>query len=752
MMESLAQRPPSLSSILSSTTSASPRSTGTEADPTKATTRQPNTKVDAAISRLYYSRVRELVAAQAKTLSFLTYLLRTFSAELKPYEDVLATNVVALMTTCPRESLGTRKELLVATRHLLNSDFRAGFYRHIDPMLDERLLMGHGSSGGSSSSGHRPDPTLIRPLAYTTLSDFVQHVRTLLNMTQMSRVVCLFSRILHDASKTLPLTTQYTAVRTLLSVIDLIFHNNDPDAQLGRDMLVRILDTLVDKLQALADYFPEVMVMERKRETMEQHAALVMPTPPSADGMDESSGVQTSVPTNNSTAWLLLHHHQHYYNNNGNQPPDSVRDIQSMIRAIIVGQKTLIYYISSYRAQRAELLSPKPPPPAAGGEIVASPSASSHRETPAPPPPPQMPPLGSNEEVATAMLKITNTEIAIIDRYIVTALSAMKLLTEAAAERTAIDYDIGPGLATATATSTALSKRVPTPPSSAVTSSVEKTLAEQHRDALTYFAAAFTGLDGYNLRRSLGRRLDMLIDSIVDDPMVMIVPRHLLGSNSTTSYEFCSMLLDWLVARMDLLCARSQTDLIFLSEQPSGCHQDSNECQYIREQLHRVSQLPAQSSEKVRQRSTTMLQLFERVLKSLSAHPDNEAIVRRHLRRIVVVCLRSAMENTNGWPESYCMLVRYVFRSISAGKFEDSYRALLPLIPTVLNGLYRVVSSTLTDSMLRRTAIELCLTIPARLSSLLPHMNLLLRIIIPALDSKSGDLVNLGYVLWRFGP
>lgn len=147
-----------------------------------------------------------------------------------------------------------------------------------------------------------------------------------------------------------------------------------------------------------------------------------------------------------------------------------------------------------------------------------------------------------------------------------------------------------------------------------------------------------------------------------------------------------------------------------------------------------------------------MLQLFERVLKSLSAHPDNEAIVRRHLRRIVVVCLRSAMENTNGWPESYCMLVRYVFRSISAGKFEDSYRALLPLIPTVLNGLYRVVSSTLSDSMLRRTAIELCLTIPARLSSLLPHMNLLLRIIIPALDSKSGDLVNLGYVLWRFGP
>jgi transformation/transcription domain-associated protein len=42
--------------------------------------------------------------------------------------------------------------------------------------------------------------------------------------------------------------------------------------------------------------------------------------------------------------------------------------------------------------------------------------------------------------------------------------------------------------------------------------------------------------------------------------------------------------------------------------------------------------------------------------------------------------------------------------------------------------------------------IELVLTIPARLSSLLPHMNLLLRVIVLALKSNSDDLVNLGYV------
>jgi transformation/transcription domain-associated protein len=644
-------------------------------DGTPTGTNKQSSKIDSSIKRLYFSRTRELVAAQAKTLSFLTYLLRTFSSELKPYEDRLATNVVALMTTCPRESIGTRKELLVATRHLLNSEFRAGFYRHIDPMLDERLLM------GTTSHNNRPDPTMIRPLAYTTLSDFVQHVRTLLSMSQMSRVVCLFSRILHDASLTLPLTTQYTAVRTLLSVIDLIFHNKDSDAQLGRDMLVRMLDTLVDKLQALTDYFPEVVVAERKREAMEGETLNYVESPSDA----------------NPTSWLL---------NNHQNLPDSVRDVQSMIRAIIVGQKTIIYYISSYRSQRAELASKDGSPATIREHAI-------------------VPPTGSNEEVSSAMLKITNTEIAIIDRYVVTAMSAMKLLTESETGTA----DIGTqGLA-----QTAGTNRV---------STGEKTLSEQHRDALTYFAAAFTALDGFNLRRSLGLRLDLLVDAIVDDPMVMIIPRHLLGSNATTSYEFCSILLDYLVERMDLLCYPRSSELIFVDEQSDD---DSTERQYLRERLHAVTQLPAESDEKLKQRSMTMLQLFERVLKSLSVYPENEAVVRRQLRRIVVVCLRSSMENIGNWPESYCMLLRYVFRSISAGKFEDSYRELLPLIPTVLNGLYRVVCSA-EDSVLRSTAIELCLTIPARLSSLLPHMNLLLRVIIPALDSSSGDLVNLGYV------
>lgn len=73
-----------------------------------------------------------------------------------------------------------------------------------------------------------------------------------------------------------------------------------------------------------------------------------------------------------------------------------------------------------------------------------------------------------------------------------------------------------------------------------------------------------------------------------------------------------------------------------------------------------------------------------------------------------------------------------------------SYKELLPLIPSVLNGLFRIFTLT-EDDALRLVIVELSLTIPARLSVLLPHLPLLMKLgLIPALQSNHGDLNNLG--------
>ena len=85
---------------------------------------------------------------------------------------------------CPPESASIRKDILVATRHILATDFRVGFFSQIDVLLDEKLLIGQGTSTSARSSHET-----LRPLACSTLADLVHHVRGELGIKHLSRVV-----------------------------------------------------------------------------------------------------------------------------------------------------------------------------------------------------------------------------------------------------------------------------------------------------------------------------------------------------------------------------------------------------------------------------------------------------------------------------------------------------------------------------------------------------------------------------------
>jgi len=204
---------------------------------------------------------------------------------------------------------------------------------------------------------------------------------------------------------------------------------------------------------------------------------------------------------------------------------------------------------------------------------------------------------------------------------------------------------------------------------------------------------------------------------------------------------------------------------------------------------------------------STTLRFFKVVFSSVGVFPENEAILRPHLKPLVkgiLGCAGARHENicvsavggnfanglSTGKPNHYYQLIRALFRSISGGKFESSYKELVPLLPGVLNGLYRLYNdegeraSSTSSSMssaseyeewvsfessqssnetfsnfnahdlsggskppptpTQNKLIELTLTIPARLSTLLPHLPLLLKMVTAALRSTDGDLVNLG--------
>ncbi|KAI8370186.1 hypothetical protein EDC96DRAFT_563874 [Choanephora cucurbitarum] len=179
----------------------------------------------------------DFIVAQVKTISFLAYILRSYTTFLRPFQNQIPDFVLRLLRECPPESSATRKELLVATRHILSTDFRSSFVPKIDLLLNEKVLIGTGVTSHDT----------LRPLAYSMLADLVHHIRSELSPSQLYRTVYIYSRNLHDA--TLAPSIQTMCGKLLLNLIDCIIKT--PNKKDGRDLLMRILDAFASKFSAL---------------------------------------------------------------------------------------------------------------------------------------------------------------------------------------------------------------------------------------------------------------------------------------------------------------------------------------------------------------------------------------------------------------------------------------------------------------------------------------------------------------------
>jgi hypothetical protein len=70
----------------------------------------------------------DFIGAQIKTLSFLAYLVRFYQDILNKHSQLLVDGVLNLLLLCPSEVTSMRKELLIAARHILQTDFRTSEY------------------------------------------------------------------------------------------------------------------------------------------------------------------------------------------------------------------------------------------------------------------------------------------------------------------------------------------------------------------------------------------------------------------------------------------------------------------------------------------------------------------------------------------------------------------------------------------------------------------------------------------------
>lgn len=118
-----------------------------------------------------------------------------------------------------------------------------------------------------------------------------------------------------------------------------------------------------------------------------------------------------------------------------------------------------------------------------------------------------------------------------------------------------------------------------------------------------------------------------------------------------------------------------------------------------------------------------VVKLFKLVFQSVTHLEDIESHLVPSLAKIVQSCTSQA--ETASDPTPFLTLLRGLFRAFNGGKFELIYSELLPLLPALLKNLNKQMLSV-PNPKLRNIFAELCLTVPVRLSALLPHLRLLM--------------------------
>lgn len=125
------------------------------------------------------------------------------------------------------------------------------------------------------------------------------------------------------------------------------------------------------------------------------------------------------------------------------------------------------------------------------------------------------------------------------------------------------------------------------------------------------------------------------------------------------------------------------------------------------------------------QTAVVTIRLFKMAFSAVTTFPaSNEPILASHLAKLIMDCFPLAAKSTK--PTNYYHLLRGLFRAIGGGggRFELLYKEVLPLLPEMLESLNRQLFAL--DGYSRDMIVELCLTVPLRLTHLLPHLSYLM--------------------------
>lgn len=223
-------------------------------------------------------------------------------------------------------------------------------------------------------------------------------------------------------------------------------------------------------------------------------------------------------------------------------------------------------------------------------------------------------------------------------------------------------------------------------------------ISKEEKDLLETFATVFHCVDPATFHEVFQQEIPRLYVMIHEHTGLLNIPQFFLASEAT-SPSFCGMLLRFLMERIEDVGSA-----------------DMN-------------------------KSAILLRLFKLAFMAVTLFASqNEQVLLPHVVDIVTKSIE--LSTTAEEPMNYFLLLRSLFRSIGGGKFEHLYKQILPLLEMLLDVLNNLLLAARKPAE-RDLYVELCLTVPARLSNLLPHLSYLMRPLVVALRAGT-DLVGQG--------
>lgn len=443
---------------------------------------------------------QEFLAAQVKTVSFLSYMIKNNSNFMKENHSrsdqlSIARSVVKLLRACPGDSVTIRKELLVATRHVLMSPSRDGFFDQIDYLLDESVLVG----------SSRTARIALRPLAYSFLAELIHTVRFNLNITQLQKIIHIFSTNVHDSNFAYNLQT--SSVRLLMNLVEAVlkFNTTDHHRVEARNLLIRILETITLKYDSMGGQVPRLL---KTVEDMRQGPDPV-----------KSGKLLTELPLGDVMR--------------------EVAEFKLLLKTLNSGAKTIIWSLMNIRpAERHfDQSSINDDLPTTPGTSIPGPEQDSNSSTN----------KGLNEkerELVARLLPASRNVFRLFSRS--EKANGGTGNDEQQPNTDESNFAVSSKRESIRSGTACDNSEVSTP------ATVICATASEERDIFEHFAAVFTVLDVGSFQDIFGLRMQEIFEHVVASPQAIIVPQNFLVIGNVSKY-FADILLNFLVENLDFL-------------------------------------------------------------------------------------------------------------------------------------------------------------------------------------------------------